>query len=36
MKSFKILKIHNIIPNHINSYFINTLKSKLQNPNHKS
>jgi len=29
-KSFKILKIHNVILNILNSYFINPLKFKLQ------
>ena len=35
MKSFKILKIHDVISNLINLYFVNPLKFKLQNPNHK-
>jgi len=34
IKSFRILQIHKVLSNLINSCFINLLKSKLQNPNH--
>ena len=33
MKSFKILKTHNVLSNIMNSFFINPLKFELQNPN---